>query len=406
MKLSKALCRLIFGLTFILSGFLKLTDPIGTGLIIQEYLTVFSMRFLDFASIGLGIALSAIEFVIGISILLGLRMRFFTWMGLGFISFFTLLTLYLAIFNPITDCGCFGEAIHLTNWETFYKNLVLLTCALVLFFNRKSFIPIAYAAFEWVSVGLFLGIALLIAIPTYYNIPQIDFTAYKIGTDLDMLTRESHAEYETIFLYSKDGKQQEFGLNDLPDSTWTFVDSRTELISGSPELAQVDISLRDTAGEYRTEVLLQEGPLVAGVIWDPEEMTPQMWTNLVILKSETLSEGSRFILLSSVREFDGNQAEAFFPQEIIYTADRKALMTLVRSNGGGVYFFDGTIIHKWPSRRITSERISAILSEDSDQVVLNDSIHQRLYINILLISIILIVILMRYFCKSFYTHKE
>ncbi len=405
MKLSKALCRLIFGLTFILSGFLKLTDPIGTGLIIQEYLTVFSMRFLDFASIGLGIALSAIEFVIGISILLGLRMRFFTWLGLGFISFFTLLTLYLALFNPITDCGCFGEAIHLTNWETFYKNLVLLTCALVLFFNRKSFIPIAYATFEWVSVGLFFGIALLIAIPSYYNIPQIDFTVYKIGTDLDMLTGESHAEYETIFLYSKDGKQQEFDLNDLPDSTWTFVNSRTELISGSPELAQVDISLRDTAGEYRTEVLLQEGPLVAGVIWDTEEMTPQMWSNLVILKSEALSEGSRFILLSTVREFDENQAEAFFPQETIYTADRKALMTLIRSNGGGVYFFDGTIIHKWASRRITAKRVSDILSEDSDQVVLNDSIHQRLYINILLISIILIVILMRYFCRSFYTHK-
>ena len=199
MKLSKALCRLIFGLTFILSGFLKLTDPIGTGLIILEYLAVFHLGFLNAASIGIGIALSAIEFLIGISILLGLRMRFFTWLGLGFISFFTLLTLYLAIFNPITDCGCFGEAIHLTNWETFYKNLVLLTCALVLFFNRKSFIPIAHAAVEWVSVGLFLSVALLIAIPTYYNIPQIDFTAYKIGTDLDKLTRESHAEYETVF---------------------------------------------------------------------------------------------------------------------------------------------------------------------------------------------------------------
>jgi len=171
-------------------------------------------------------------------------------------------------------------------------------------------------------------------------------------------------------------------------------------------LAQVDISLRDTSGEYCTEVLLQEGPLVAGVIWDPEEMTPQMWSNLALLKSESLSAGTRFILLSTVREFDESPVEAFFPQEIIYTADRKALMTLIRSNGGGVYFNDGTIIHKWASRRITSERISDILSEDSDQVVLNDSIHQRLYINILLIGIILVVILMRYFCKSFYTYKE
>jgi len=406
MKLSKALCRLIFGLTFILSGFLKLTDPIGTGLIIKEYLAVFHIGFLDPAAIGLGIALSTVEFIIGISILLGLRMRFFTWLGLGFISLFTLLTLYLAIFNPITDCGCFGEAIHLTNWETFYKNLVLLTCALVLFLNRKSFIPIAHAAFEWVSVGLFLGVALLIAIPTYYNIPQIDFTAYKVGTDLDVLVKESHAEYETIFLYSKDGKQKEFEINNLPDSTWTFIDSRTELISGSVELAQVDISLRDTTGEYCTEILWQEGPLVAGVIWDPEDMTPYRWFNLALLKSEALSAGSRFILLSATREFKNNPVEIFFPQDIIYTADRKALMTLVRSNGGGVYFDNGTIIHKWASRRINAKRVSDILSEDSDQVVLNDSIHQRLYINILLISIILIVILMRYFCKFFYTHKE
>jgi uncharacterized membrane protein YphA (DoxX/SURF4 family) len=406
MKLSKALCRLIFGLTFILSGFLKLTDPIGTGLIIREYLEVFHMGFLNSASVGIGIALSAIEFLIGISILLGLRMKFFTWLGLGFISFFTLLTLYLAIFNPITDCGCFGEAIHLTNLETFYKNLVLLTCALVLFFNRKSFIPIAVAAFEWVSVGLFLCLALLIAIPTYYNIPQIDFTAYKVGTDLDMLAKESHAEYETIFIYSKEGKEQAFHLDALPDSTWIYVDSRTKLVSGSEKLAQIDLSLRDSVGEYNKEILLQEGPLVAGVIWNPEEMNPQMWSNLALLQSEALSAGSKFILLSTVREFNDTPSEEVFPQEIIYTVDRKALMTLVRSNGGGVYFDNGTIIHKWPSRRITSERISAILSEDSDQVVLNDSIHQRLYINILLISIILIVILMRYFCKFFYTHKE
>ncbi len=405
MKLSKALCRLIFGLTFILSGFLKLTDPIGTGLIIKEYLGVFNMGFLYSASVGLGIALSAVEFLIGISILLGLRMKFFTWLGLIFISFFTLLTLYLAIFNPISDCGCFGEAIHLTNWETFYKNLVLLTCALVLFFNRKSFIPIAHAAFEWISVGLFLALALMIAIPTYYNIPQIDFTAYKVGADLDMLAQESHAEYKTIFIYSKDGKEQEFDLNNLPDSTWTYVDSRTELVSGSVELAQVDLSLRDSIGEYNNEILLQEGPLVAGVIWDPEKMTPQMWFNLALLKSEAISAGSRFILMSTTREFEDNPVEVFFSQEIIYTADRKALMTLVRSNAGGVYFDNGTIIHKWPSRRINSERISTILSEDSDQVVLNDSINQRLYINILLIGIILIVILMRYFCKSFYTHK-
>lgn len=405
MKLSKALCRLIFGLTFILSGFLKLTDPIGTGLIIREYLGVFNMGFLYSASVGLGIALSAVEFLIGISILLGLRMKFFTWLGLIFISFFTLLTLYLAIFNPINDCGCFGEAIHLTNWETFYKNLVLLTCALVLFFNRKSFIPIAHATFEWVSVGLFLGLALIIAIPTYYNIPQIDFTAYKVGTDLDMLAKESHAEYETVFIYSKDGKEKEFDLDNLPDSTWTYVDTRTELISGSVELAQVDISLRDSIGEYCTKILWQEGPLVAGVIWDPENMTPKMWSNLALLKSESLSAGSRFILLSTVREFDETPMKDFFSREIIYTADRKALMTLIRSNGGGVYFDNGTIIHKWASRRITVERVSEILLEDSDQVVLNDSIHQRLYINILLIGIILIVILMRYFCKSFYTHR-
>src|SRR5574344_58861 len=185
MSFFRALCRIIFGLTFILSGFLKLVDPVGTGLIVEEYFTLFHLGFIDNLAVYCGMLLSSLEFIIGINTLLGLRMKITSIVGLIFIFGFTLVTIYLVIFNPINDCGCFGEAIHLTNMQSFLKNVVLLLCALLIFFQRKKYVPIVPAPAEWTFVGVFWAAGLLVSINALITLPHIDFTAYKVGTDLN-----------------------------------------------------------------------------------------------------------------------------------------------------------------------------------------------------------------------------
>ena len=143
MKIIRAICRFAFGILFVFSGFLKAVDPVGTSLKIKEYFGAFHIDFLDFLATPSGILLTTAEFLVGVAILKGLRIQLFSKIALGFISFFTLLTLWITIANPVSDCGCFGEAIHLSNKATFIKNLVLLAAALVIFFQRNKVIPIA-----------------------------------------------------------------------------------------------------------------------------------------------------------------------------------------------------------------------------------------------------------------------
>ncbi|MEF9986533.1 MAG: DoxX family membrane protein [Bacteroidales bacterium] len=137
MHILRAISRVLIGAVFILSGFFKAIDPIGGGLKIKEYLAAFHLGFIDFMDIPFAIMLAVAEFIIGVSILKGLRMKFFAIAVFWFMLFFTMLTLYSAIYNPVKDCGCFGEAVHLTNWQTFYKNIVLILAAWILYLQRN-----------------------------------------------------------------------------------------------------------------------------------------------------------------------------------------------------------------------------------------------------------------------------
>ncbi len=140
MRFLRRLCSFVFGLMFVLSGFLKAIDPVGNALKISEYLDVFHLGFLDHFSRAGAILLSTAEFIVGVALLKGLRIRLFSKIALAFISLFTILTLFVFIYNPVSDCGCFGQAIHLTNGETFVKNLILLALALFVFFQRNNFL--------------------------------------------------------------------------------------------------------------------------------------------------------------------------------------------------------------------------------------------------------------------------
>ena len=376
MRFLLALFRILFALTFIVSGALKLLDPVGTGLIVKEYLDFMHLGALEPAAIGLGIALAVTEFTIGVCILGGLRIRIISWITLIMVAGFTGLTLYLMLFNPISDCGCFGEAIHLTNTQTFLKNIVLLVLAILIFLGRKRATRIAPAWLEWTFVGIFAILATAVAIRALATIPQVDFTAYRVGNSLDELAQENQARYETTFLYTKDGHTEEFSLDNLPDESWTYLDSKTVQVGGSTKMAQVDFTLEQT-----------EGPLLAITIYSPENLDAAQQERIDQFKQAAAQQGQEVVVYGPTGDY--------------VTADRKSLMTLNRSNGGAVYFNDATIVAKWSNLELPEVDLAAVLEEDPDVLILQHRIREQLYVSILIAGALVLMAFMRIICKSF-----
>ena len=374
MRFLRGLCRVLFALTFILSGILKLLDPVGTGLIVHEYLSFMHLDFLDSGAIVLGIALATLEFLIGICVLSGLRLRIVAWVALILTAFFTILTFYLMRFNPISDCGCFGEAIHLTNTQTFIKNVVLLVLAILIFLGRKRATRVAPAPLEWVFIALFALVGLSVALRALATIPQVDFTAYRVGSSLDELAQENQARFETTFIYTKDGHTEEFTLDNLPDGSWTYLDSKTVQLGGSTRMAQVDFTLDP-----------MEGPVLAISVHHPDALRAENVERIEAFRTAALAAGIQPVI--------------YGPTETYETADWKSLLTLNRSNGGAVYFNDGTIVAKWANSELPKVDLPAVLQEDPDVLILKHRIREQLYVSILIAGVLVLLVLMRVLCK-------
>ena len=374
MRFLRGLCRVLFALTFILSGILKLLDPVGTGLIVHEYLSFMHLDFLDSGAIVLGIALATLEFLIGICVLSGLRLRIVAWVALILTAFFTVLTFYLMRFNPISDCGCFGEAIHLTNTQTFIKNVVLLVLAILIFLGRKRATRVAPAPLEWVFIALFALVGLSVALRALATIPQVDFTAYRVGSSLDELAQENQARFETTFIYTKDGHTEEFTLDNLPDDSWTYLDSKTVQLGGSTRMAQVDFTLDQ-----------MEGPVLAVSVHHPDALRAENVERIEAFRTAALAAGIQTVV--------------YGPTETYETADWKSLLTLNRSNGGAVYFNDGTIVAKWANSELPKVDLPAVLQEDPDVLILKHRIREQLYVSILIAGVLVLLVLMRVLCK-------
>jgi triosephosphate isomerase len=381
MRFLRGLCRVLFALTFIVSGVLKLLDPVGTGLIVKEYLDFMHLDFLQGVTVAMGIALATAEFTIGICVLSGLRIRFMAWVALILTVLFTLLTLYLMLYNPISDCGCFGEAIHLTNTQTFLKNVVLLVLAILIFLGRKRATMVATPVIEWSFIGLFVLLALSVAIRAAATIPQVDFTAYSVGTSLDDLSQENQARYETTFIYTKDGHTEEFTLDNLPDESWTYLDSKTVQVGGSTKMAQVDFTLAQ-----------MQGPVLAVTVYNPDALRPEQQARI-----------DRFC--QAVRQ-QGLEPVVYGPTEAFETADRKSLMTLNRSNGGAVYFYDGMIAAKWANLELDDADPGSVLAEDPDVLVLRNRIREQVYFSILIAGTLVLLVLSRVLCKLLVRNKR
>ena len=374
----KRLCGFITGFVFFISGILKLMDPVGTGLIVREYLDFMHLEFLNPVSKILGVALALAESILGTGLITGVWRRVIAVATIGLQSLFTLITLILVIFNPEMDCGCFGEAIHLTHMETFVKNIILISLLLI------YYIPYKYLGEtkkrKYISFSIVTASVIMFMLYSWAYMPLIEFTDYKPGHSLR--SSNANVEYEAVFLYEKDGKQQTFPLEELPDSTWTFVSTETIVKSGKANGYGLSFSNKD--GEY-ADSLATKGKVIVISLYDTD-INEKKWKRIDTFINNAEKAGFRTLLLTST-PID-NQRKA-------YTADYKTLITLNRSNGGATYFQNGYLISKWSMRGYPGiDDLDRIYSEDLTEGIIGKETQESLTFQAFLLYVFAVMLLL------------
>ena len=232
-KLLVNICRLVVAVTFIFSGFVKAIDPLGTQYKIEDYAEAAGLLSLTYpwATLGLSVALSALEFCLGVFLLFAIHRRMVSRITVVFMAVMTLVTLWIWIGDPVKDCGCFGDAVHLSNGQTLLKNIVLLACAVVLVWRPRDMVRFISRTNQWIVINYTVLFIVLVSIYCLYHLPLFDFRPYHVGADIkkgmEMPEGVKGPEFETTFIMEKDGVRKEFSLENYPDSTWTFIDSKT-----------------------------------------------------------------------------------------------------------------------------------------------------------------------------------
>lgn len=357
-------CRYILSAVFIFSGFVKLIDPLGSFYKLQDYAIAFGViKWVpSFLLLLTGIGLAAIEFLIGLFLFFGIRRQVSTGLGLLLMLFMTPLTLILALTDPISDCGCFGDALVLTNWETFGKNVVLLAIAIYLFRNRTGIISFFTEKTNWI-VSLYSSLfVIVVGVYNYRYLPIIDFRPYAIGVniaeDMSIPDDAELPEYETLFIMEKDGERKKFDLDNYPDSTWTFVDSETNLIKSGfvPKIENFSIVEPET-GENITEQVLSDTTYTFLLISYQIDKASDSNIDLINeVYDYSVDNGYRFICLTSSLPDDIEEwSEKTGAEYPYYLTDEITLKTMIRSNPGLILIKDGVILNKWSHRSIPDE---------------------------------------------------
>lgn len=272
-----AIARTILGVVFVFSGVVKAIDPLGTVYKIEDYLKAFGGIFTDLLPLAEVAAwgLIVLELLLGVCMLLNIRTQWTSWLSLLFYLVMTPLTLYIALTNPVSDCGCFGDAVVLTNWQTFSKNVVLITMAIILVALRKSVFPLWSTWMEALLSVLTIVATIGFMLWTSNHLPLMDFRPYKIGNHIPTLMEYPEDaepdQYDITFVYAKDGVEQTFTLDNYPkgDSTWTFVRQESKLIKKGYEPPIHDLEIMNADYEDITwDILDSEEPITLVVMYD------------------------------------------------------------------------------------------------------------------------------------------
>ena len=359
------ICRFLLAVVFIFSGFLKANDPLGMFYKLQEYLEAFGVsRALPFAYIFItGVVLGVIEFTLGIYLFFGIQRRRAAVFTLLLLSFLTPLTLWLAVANPISDCGCFAEAVKLTNWETFLKNVVLLVAAISVVRWKSHISKLVSVRFDWLISLYSIFFISIYSLFSYRGLPVFDFTPYRIGASIkegmEIPEGEKLPVLETIFTYTRDGVEQEFTIDNFPkDTLWTFVKSKTVIKERGyePPIQDFSITLQTDGTDITKELLEDDGYtflLVAPYLAYADDSRIDLINEVY---DYSVEHGYRFLCVTNSNDDDiarwQEDTGAEYPFGIM---DDTPLRTMVRSNPGLVLIKGGRVYAKWSDKTLPDE---------------------------------------------------
>ena len=363
------LSRLIVGATFVFSGFVKAVDPLGFTYKIQDYLISFNLTAFFSLALPSAIVLVVLEFLIGVFLLLGIYRKPVTVLSAVFMAFFLPLTLWIALKNPVKDCGCFGDALVISNWETFYKNIVLSVCAVVLLLNWKKITPLFSRRTAWMAALFSVIFGFSFAVYNVVKLPVFDFRPYKIGANIpqQMYVDPAKADVvKNIFVYSKNGLKQEFTEENYPwsDSTWTFVNMETKVIKKgeNPKIEDFHIELLGydslaqgfvSQGDITDQILSDANYNFLMISYSLQEMRQKYLADFKNVAEFSQKNGYGFYCLTSSSPTvieawkENNNADFRFAH-----VDERVLKTMIRSNPGLMLLQNGNVVNKWDDSEV------------------------------------------------------
>lgn len=383
-------CAFVLGAVFLISGILKLMDPVGSEFIMKSYFSFLHIGFMDFSAKFFGVAFALTEAVLGAALMSGVWRKVVGIAVVALTTFFTLLTLVLLIFNPVMDCGCFGEAIHLTHLQTFVKNVILCALCCGAFIPMRELdrpVKVKYVSFALTACSL---VALLIY--SLVALPLKDYTSFHPGAMLQAAADEQYKDFsEPEFIYEKDGVTQAFSLDALPDSSWNFVDSR---IRQDDFAAGTVLTLTDDAGEYCDSLATKGNVLVVSAY---RKLSAGRIEGIESLVADARAAGLTPIVLVPSDDVlaAASEKHAALEDGLVYYSDYKTLATLNRSNGGATWISDGQIVRKWSyTLRPSSEKLSAALAEDPTALALETQSKGSLALQSFLLYVFAVLLLL------------
>ncbi len=373
-KIIVEIARLLLGVTFIFSGFVKSVDPLGTAYKIEDYMTNFGLVDLHPLALPLSIFLCAGELCLGIFMLFGLYRKWVAYLLFIVLLFMTPLTLYLAIANPVKDCGCFGDALIISNWATFYKNIILLLCSIFTLVWNQRITNLFTGKFYWLVALYTIVCGILFCIYNYMNEPMLDFRPYKIGANIpELMTvdEDKKAIYENILIYEKDGIKKEFTEDNYPwqDSTWHYVEVVSKMLKEGEEPLVKDFTINrlylsddkskiEGEEDITTEMLADSNYTFLMISSSLEDAREEFFSKFEDVNNYANEHRYNFYCLTSSPSDNILKLEKENITNFAFCqADERTLKTIIRSNPGLLLIKNGTIINKWSDKDVPNENL-------------------------------------------------
>ncbi|MBR5841919.1 MAG: DoxX family protein [Bacteroidaceae bacterium] len=376
--------RFALALVFAFSGIVKAIDPMGTVYKLGDYAEAFGLA-VPFGLLLIGAMLLIIwEYVMGICLFFGIYRRFHLVQMIAFLAVMTPLTYYLALHNPVTDCGCFGDAVVLTNWQTFGKNVVLLLMAIISLIGNKFICRIISERVQWLAF-VYAVVSLMVFMPySLRHLPIVDFRPYHVGANIiEGMTIPEGApqdEYETLFVLEKDGEQRTFTFDDYPDSTWTFVSRENRLVSKGYVPPITDFYITDLNGEDFTWELLEQPGYTFLVVAPNLNRSDEGMLDVIndLHDYAKVNDYAFYMLTSSGAEAIAQWIDHTGASYPYLQADEILLKTMIRANPGLILLKDGIVIGKWSKADMPRDGQLMVAVEDNvDMQITSHDIKER-----------------------------